>query len=662
MDINNYGVKVLNKNVTFRIPLPYITSSDFEVKVLVIAKYEQFDESVPPLELALNYSPRPNNNTEWGDTPEDLWISEQISLETGLYFYRFEIIKLANKSNSIYFGDPFAKETSSGVFSIFRVPVNNSSFNWSENNFQVPKFNDAIIYELNVAEFNNDFQGIIDRIPYLKSLGVNVVELMPITSIAEASNWGYMPIFYFAPEERFGTMEKLKELVNKLHNAHIAIILDMVYAHVDCMFPYQVGYERFFELKENPYYIDIYGIKHYSSNPLLSKYSNYGQKNEFRRQSTKDFYKLVNEFWINEYHIDGFRYDHVNGYLDTNPWEHGYNNNKWSTYRPEFKALKDLVNATYNYSKSIKRFKNENGSNVIQIVEDLGQASYQLSDISESFVNGCWEEKLLDTSQKMARYNYYDPEFAFQICLKNKKDNKFIFQGTKKVNTETISSFPVQYIECHDKSRLQFIFEKKVVWEEELARDNEHKATPFLNFNFNFRNREWWKSQPYAIGLLTSVGVPMLWAGQEFGENYGLPSDKQLRVRAIRPLHWSYFYSEEEKTGKSVLPLLGLYRKLSKIRNEHALLKLGPQFSKIELENKEKKTLVYRRWNDIGNTIIVVLNFSDIKEKVDVPFGITGIWKELLPGMSTYNKDEKVVNITQTISVDSNFGRILYKA
>ena len=61
-----------------------------------------------------------------------------------------------------------------------------------------------VVYELNVREFNRDFQGVIDQLDYLHGLGVNVLELMPITNVKEDVEWGYTPLGYFAPDDRLG--------------------------------------------------------------------------------------------------------------------------------------------------------------------------------------------------------------------------------------------------------------------------------------------------------------------------------------------------------------------------------------------------------------------------------------------------------------------------
>jgi 1,4-alpha-glucan branching enzyme len=162
-----------------------------------------------------------------------------------------------------------------------------------------------------------------------------------------------MPIFYFAPEERFGGPAGLQHLVQECHKNGIAVILDMVYAHKDRMFTYQIGYEKFFNLWEDDHYSDAKGI-HRSPNPLVCAYDEYGKKNDWRMLSTKQFFVAVNAFWLQEYHIDGFRYDHVNGFLDRKPivkdgaidWSSQEN-------RPTFVSLQELSKATYQNPRNI---------------------------------------------------------------------------------------------------------------------------------------------------------------------------------------------------------------------------------------------------------------------------------------------------------------------
>jgi 1,4-alpha-glucan branching enzyme len=293
--------------------------------------------------------------TSWGDVAKTRWQSDRITLSAGglslpLRNHRPRHATTGDQTRSLFFGDPCARETDAGVFSVFHVP-RAASPAWTDGAFKLPPLEAVILYELNVAEFGGDFKGVADRIPYLRSLGVNAIELLPINSIAEPNRWGYMPIFYFSPEERFGGPTGLRHLVSQCHAANIAVVLDMVYAHTDRMFPYQIGYERFFHLWADDHYTDDTGT-HRSPNPLVCAYDNFGRKNDWRMASTREFFAAVNAFWLEEYHIDGFRYDHVNGYLDRTPIG-GDGAIDWYSQenRPTFESLKELTRATYAASK-----------------------------------------------------------------------------------------------------------------------------------------------------------------------------------------------------------------------------------------------------------------------------------------------------------------------
>lgn len=655
------GPEVNGNTVRFRIYLPSVEQDKgFSVKVYVIDKQGQFDVNVP----ATVYDLTPvilnaGDDTAWGDVPKTLWQTTQIPLPDGVYLYRFEITGPAKNSGdqvrSLYFGDPCARETDAGIFSVVRVPIANS-FDWKDDTFRVPPLDELILYEMNVAEFGGTFAGVADRIPYLLSLRVNAIELMPINSVEEPTQWGYLPVFYFAPEERFGTPDSLRQLVNECHRHGIAVILDMVYAHTNRMFPYQIGYERFFYLWEDEKYTDVSGLQHRAPNPLVCVYENFEKKNDWRMKSTREFFAAVNAFWLEEYHIDGFRYDHVNGYLDRKPIKLD-NKIDWYSHenRPTFLSLQELSKTTYQTSKTYPRFSDGNEpSRIIQIAEDLGESAYQLSPVSNSAINGNWEKRLADIAKGMVLNNNLSNELGRELLLADDRFDKQGYQGKKTIDADTISALVVQFIESHDENRLMYLLQKG-----ECKGDDS---------GYNYRNglddQSWWKLQPYAIAHLTSVGIPMLRAGQEFAENTGLASDGQVRVRGYRPLHWDYFYNVATSPGgATVLPLVTLYRKLGSLRRDFPALRSQRQNAKEEFSDQDEKMLVYRRW--LGNEIIVVaLNFSDSDRSVPVPFGHAGTWRDILEASYGNQQPPYSINVTDPakrywMNVPSNFGRIM---
>ena len=652
------GPEIKGNKVRFRICLPSIENDHgFSVKVYVINKQGQFDIKVSANVYTLvQESADPAEDNHWGDIAKTRWHSEYIPFLPGTYLYRFEISGPSSDNQqqvrSLYFGDPCARETDAGIFSVFHVP-NDTLFTWNDDNYKVPALNDLIVYELNVAEFSGTFAGVADRIPYLAGLGVNAIELMPVNSIAEPNRWGYMPIFYFAPEERFGGSKGLRQLIKACHAANIAVILDMVYAHTDRMFPYQIGYERFFHLWQDDHYTDESGM-HRAPNPLVSAYDEFGKKNDWRMASSQEFFAAVNAFWLDEYHVDGFRYDHVNGYLDRKPITRDGAINWYSQEnRPTFNSLRELTNSTYAESKKYSRFLQvANGtSTIIQIAEDLGESAYQLSPVSESAVNGNWEKRLAIIAQDMATYNNLSPDLGNELILSDERFDRQGYTGLKNIGADTISALPVQYIESHDENRLFYLI--------------QHGDRTTDSGGYEYRNgldgQAWWKLQPYAIALLTSVGIPMLWAGQEFAENTGLATGGMVRVRGLRPLHWDYFYNvASTPDGETVLPLVTLYRKLGKLRNTLAALRAPRGQAKQEYCNTSDRILLYRRWTE-NEVIIIAINFSENEQYVPIPFGHAGHWADLLD--AAFNNPSFEIDVADPtarvwVSIPGSFGRI----
>lgn len=657
-NVSETGPDIQGSRVRLRIDLPGIEQHrGFAVKAYVITKQGQFDATVPAEVYHLDpLPPTTGVDNRWGDVARNRWQSDLITLSPGTYLYRFEITGPGRDggqpTRSLFFGDPCARETDAGVFSVFHIPKAPSPA-WNDDAFRLPPLEEIILYELNVAEFGGDFKGVADRIPYLLSLGVNAIELLPINSIAEPNRWGYMPIFYFAPEERFGGSAGLRHLVSQCHAANIAVVLDMVYAHTDRMFPYQIGYERFFHLWADDHYTDEAGI-HRSPNPLVSAYDNFGRKNDWRMASTQEFFAAVNAFWMKEYHIDGFRYDHVNGYLDRTPIGRDGTIDWYSQEnRPTFEALQKLTHATYAASKNHPRFMPvaNQASRLIQIAEDLGQSAYQLSPVAASAVNGNWEKRLADLAKSMAATNSLSPDVGKALLLSDERFDSQGYTGQKQVGNDTIPALVVQFIESHDENRLFY-----------LMQNGENGQDDGYAYRNGLDEQPWWRLQPYAIALLTCVGIPMLWAGQEFAENTGLAEVGMVRVRGLRPLHWDYFYNVAATQGdKTVLPLVTLYRKLGQLRKNHPSLRGPRENAKVEYSNSADRLLVYRRWKE-NEVVIVALNFSDNQQHVPIPFGHAGRWVDVLD--AAYNHPPYQIEVVdpnahEWVPIPSNFGRML---
>ena len=244
-------------------------------------------------------------------------------------------------------------------------------FAWNDAAWRTPALDDLVVYELHAAEFNSTFQGIADRLTYLKSLGVNCLELMPVTSTKLDFDWGYGPINYFAPNPAFGGPDGLKHLIDACHAAGVAVILDLVYQHVDPAFPYSQVYSDIAPAR-------IGGI----SSPMIGATGQFGPVVDFSQVFAQQFFQTANQCWLDEYHVDGFRYDEVTD-LYQGPMDTAY-------------AL--LAYETYLYSQTMPRFGPGPGtySRIIQCAEALSIAPTVLRN---TYTSAAWQDGLLNIAE-----------------------------------------------------------------------------------------------------------------------------------------------------------------------------------------------------------------------------------------------------------------------
>lgn len=136
---------------------------------------------------------------------------------------------------------PNLKSLPSGNKSIASIfQIGQTAYPWKITNFKRPAQNNLVVYELHVRDFDKDgsYKNVIDRISYLKNLGVNCIELMPIFEFSNNDSWGYNPTYYFAVDKAYGTKDDLKKLIDLCHENGMAVVLDVVYNQADYEFPY----------------------------------------------------------------------------------------------------------------------------------------------------------------------------------------------------------------------------------------------------------------------------------------------------------------------------------------------------------------------------------------------------------------------------------------
>jgi isoamylase len=202
------------------------------------------------------------------------------------------------------------------------LPEQYNAFDWAGDVSPRPE-SDAIIYELHVKGFTRHpnsgvhpsragtYTGLIEKIPYLKDLGITVVELMPVfqRDPHERDYWGYMPLNFFAPHAEYGVRGddeqhlEFKNLVKAFHKARIAVVLDVVYNHTcegDHLGP-------IYSLKG----FDAAGYYMLSRDPTnpYANHSGTGNRLNFSQPHVRKMVMDSLRYWKNEMHIDGFRFD-----------------------------------------------------------------------------------------------------------------------------------------------------------------------------------------------------------------------------------------------------------------------------------------------------------------------------------------------------------------
>lgn len=170
----------------------------------------------------------------------------------------------------------------------------------NEGNWVNHPLNEYLIYELHAGTFSTEgnFEGIINRLDYLITLGINAIEIMPIAAFPGERNWGYDGVFPFAVQESYGGAEGLKALVHACHNRGIAIILDVVYNHM--------GPEGNYLPRFGPYFTDKY-------------HTPWGSAINFDDNGcdgVREFFIENALMWFRDFHIDALRLDAVHAIKD----------------------------------------------------------------------------------------------------------------------------------------------------------------------------------------------------------------------------------------------------------------------------------------------------------------------------------------------------------
>lgn len=605
LPMNRLGARETAPNVIdFGVLLPRVDPSRGTLAIKILHENDQFLKNAAPVTVPMTHSIDPQYGDYW---------SASIDIRTqpgsgaswgtpGRYVYRY-VFRMNNGSEIDWIIDPCAREF--GIGKLSAITVGYRDYVWSANEAQwrTPHIHDLVIYELMIQEFGGTIDGTIERLPYLADLGVNCLEIMPLSNVAESLDWGFLPLAHFGVDERFGNRGRLQALVDAAHHNGIAVIADVIYGHTGDDFPYEYLYKRL-------------GI---APNPFMGTFAKdmFGPNTDWNQPYVRDFFFTANLKWLEWFHLDGFRYDCVPNYWD-GPAGIGYASLVYETYQY---AKARLTNADWS------RFDGGGGRvNLIQVAEQL-EAPVEV--VEKTYTNSTWQNGTRDAAVRVAEgKSGAITEFGHALGL-----NGYPLTITHN-GSDVIAKAPLQYIENHDHERFITLF-GRTQEAETLLRDGDR--------------RNWANVQPYLIATLLAKGVPLLWEGEELCESYWVPTDGTARIELLRPVRWNFFYDE---AGQGTIALV---RRLLALRRARPEFRGGEFFFYDDPQRYQNRgVLLYSRSS--GNSFsLVAVNFT--AQDVTVPF-----W---FPGAGPY--DEKLHGddnlgaaplAQQFLTIPSRYGRV----
>ncbi len=199
--------------------------------------------------------------------------------------------------------DPASRFQPNDVFGPSQV-VDPATFEWNDQDWTGRPWEEVVLYELHVGTFSRQgtFQGVTEKLEYLKGLGITAIDLMPVAEFPGKRNWGYDGVLPFAPDASYGTPEDLKSLVQEAHRQGLMVFLDVVYNHFGPEGNFLGAYARPF-----------FNQNHHTPWGAAINFDAPGS------EVVREFFIQNALYWLREYHLDGLRLDAVHAIMDDSP-------------------------------------------------------------------------------------------------------------------------------------------------------------------------------------------------------------------------------------------------------------------------------------------------------------------------------------------------------
>ncbi len=473
---------------------------------------------------------------------------------------------------------PYPTGLTTGNVSILQT--NAPAYNWTITNFNRPDKRNLVIYEMLVRDFvaAHDWKTIRDTLSYLQRMGVNAIQLMPFNEFDGNESWGYNPAYFLAPDKYYGPKNSLKEFIDTCHRRGIAVIMDIALNHTTGASPLAALYWN--TTTNQPA----------ANNPWLNVTAThpFSVFNDFNHESlrTRYFTSRVIEHWLQEYKLDGFRWDLSKGFTQTNS---GSNVGLWGQYD----ASRVAIWKRYYDTMQLK-----------------SAGTY------------CILEHFADNSEEIELSNYGMLLWGNNTAQWQEATMGYTTTSNFEGNIHSVRNWSnphlVGYMESHDEERLMY--------------KNLQFGNSAGTYNTKDLNTALKRMEQAAAFFFNIPGPKMIWQFGELGYDYSINYCPDGSINnncrtSNKPIRWDY------KNVVQRQRLYDIYSALNKLR-------FHPWYKDVYIANTVSidrslaggfKFLRLRSANDTS-CVVVVGNFDVVQQSGTVTFPVAGTWYDYLNG------------------------------
>ncbi|WP_116109122.1 alpha-amylase family glycosyl hydrolase [Lewinella sp. IMCC34191] len=470
----------------------------------------------------------------------------------------------------------YPTENANGIVTWMRLDA--PEYEWTATDFTAPDPERMVVYELLIRDFiaAHDYQTLTDTIDYLARLGVNAIELLPVSEFEGNISWGYNVSFHMALDKYYGAPEGLKMFVDAAHERGIAVILDVVYNHafgespLVGMWP---GEQSFYPGPDNPY-----------ANVTARHPFNVGTDLNHESALTREYVKTTLAYWLEEFHVDGFRFDLSKGFTQNFSSDVG----AWNAYdASRIAIIKDYADLVWSVAPQ-----------AYVIMEHLGESRE--------------ENELAQYGRGMYFWSGFQPHDAYlEASMGYNEGNKSNFASALAENRGFDQRSLVAYMESHDEERMLY---------KNLQFGNSSGSYDITNLPTALDRAELASAFFYSL-----PGPKMLWQFGELGYDYPINYCVDGSVNegcrtGPKPIVWEYRDEADRQDLYHVIADL-LY-----VRNNY------DYFHGDVTESRLAGDVKYVHLDSDDGQAALVGNFGVMNNMVSNPFPTAGTWYEYFSG------------------------------